>query len=64
MNYVAQKSRLFERLACNYYWMKVHALFISDCHLGSEHCNHQKLAQFLSEIECKYLYIVGDFIDG
>ena len=44
--------------------MKVRALFISDCHLGSEYCNHEKLAKFLSEIDCEYLYIVGDFIDG
>jgi UDP-2,3-diacylglucosamine pyrophosphatase LpxH len=44
--------------------MKVRSLFISDCHFGSEYCNHEKLAKFLSEVECEYLYIVGDFIDG
>ena len=44
--------------------MKVRTLFISDCHLGSEFCNHQKLLELLSKVECEYLYIVGDFIDG
>jgi len=44
--------------------MKVRALFISDCHIGSDYCNHEKLLKLLSEIECEYLYIVGDFIDG
>ena len=44
--------------------MKVRSLFISDCHLGSDHCNHEKLLKLLSEVECEYLYIVGDFIDG
>ncbi len=44
--------------------MKVRTLFISDCHIGSDYCNHEKLLKLLSEIECEYLYIVGDFIDG
>ena len=44
--------------------IKARALFISDCHLGSEHCNHEKLVRLLSNVECEYLYIVGDFIDG
>lgn len=44
--------------------MKVRALFISDCHIGSDHSNHEKILKLLSNIECEYLYIVGDFIDG
>ena len=44
--------------------MKVKTVFISDCHLGSSFCNHQKLVDFISDIECEKLYIVGDFIDG
>ena len=44
--------------------MKVRALFISDCHIGSDYCNHEKLLKLLSEVECEYLYIVGDFMDG
>ena len=44
--------------------MKVRSLFISDCHLGSDYCNHDKLVKLLSDVECEYLYIVGDFIDG
>lgn len=40
------------------------SLFISDCHLGSDHSNHDKLLKLLSNIQCEYLYIVGDFIDG
>ena len=44
--------------------IKVRTLFISDCHLGSDYCNHEQLLKLLSEVECEYLYIVGDFIDG
>lgn len=44
--------------------MKVRTLFISDTHLGSDHCSHEKILKLLSNIECDYLYIVGDFIDG
>lgn len=44
--------------------MKVRSLFISDCHLGCDHVNSDKLLNLISSIECKYLYINGDFIDG
>lgn len=27
--------------------MKVRALFISDCHIGSDYCNHEKLLKLL-----------------
>lgn len=44
--------------------MKIRSLFISDVHLGSEHSDHEKLLEILSNVECDFLYIVGDFIDG
>jgi len=44
--------------------MKVRSLFISDTHLGSDHCKSEELLHLLSNVECEYLYIVGDFIDG
>ena len=44
--------------------MKVRTLFISDCHLGSDYCNHEQLLKLLSEVDCEYLYIAGDFVDG
>ena len=44
--------------------MRVRSLFISDCHLGSETSNHEKLLNLISEVDCDYLYLVGDFIDG
>lgn len=44
--------------------MKVRSLFLSDVHLGSDYCNHEKLLELISIIECENLYIVGDFIDG
>lgn len=43
---------------------KVRALFISDVHLGSEHCNYSALLNVIKDIECEYIYLVGDFIDG
>lgn len=44
--------------------LEVRALFISDVHLGSEFCNHQKVLDLVSNLKCQYLFIVGDFIDG
>lgn len=44
--------------------MRVRSLFISDCHLGSDSSNHDKLLSLISQIDCDYLYLVGDFIDG
>lgn len=43
---------------------KVEALFISDIHLGSRGSNAKVLIETLKKYEPKYLFIVGDFIDG
>ena len=43
---------------------KVEALFISDVHLGSKGSNANDLLSLLKQYEPKYLFIVGDFIDG
>jgi UDP-2,3-diacylglucosamine pyrophosphatase LpxH len=39
------------------------AVFISDVHLGSRHCHAAELAEFLSTLRCKRLYLVGDIVD-
>jgi len=39
------------------------AVFISDTHLGSKHCNSEELLTFLSNIETDKLYLVGDIVD-
>ena len=39
------------------------AVFISDVHLGSRHCHAAELADFLSGLRCKRLYLVGDIVD-
>ena len=43
---------------------KIDALFISDVHLGSKGSNANDLLEVLEQYEPKYLFIVGDFIDG
>jgi UDP-2,3-diacylglucosamine pyrophosphatase LpxH len=43
---------------------KIEALFISDVHLGSKGSNPKDLLETLKKYEPKYLFIVGDFIDG
>jgi len=48
-------------LACD---MKYRAVWISDVHLGSRHAQVGKLLEFLRDVECERLYIVGDFLDG
>jgi len=40
------------------------AVFISDLHLGSKHCQCEKLFQFLETLETQELFLVGDIIDG
>jgi len=40
------------------------SVWISDVHLGTRHAQVADLLEFLRRVECKYLYIVGDFIDG
>jgi UDP-2,3-diacylglucosamine pyrophosphatase LpxH len=43
---------------------QVEAIFISDVHLGSKGSNAKQLLEMLKQYEPKYLFIVGDFIDG
>ncbi len=42
----------------------VRALFVSDIHLGSKHTQAEDFLELLRQYEPRYLYIVGDFIDG
>ncbi len=43
---------------------KVRSIWISDVHLGTPGCQAEALADFISQHECEYLYLVGDIIDG
>lgn len=40
------------------------SVFISDVHLGTRGCRADKLLEFLDNISCKKLFLVGDIIDG
>lgn len=40
------------------------SIFISDIHLGTKSCKAKRLHDFLFNIECENLYLVGDIIDG
>jgi hypothetical protein len=44
--------------------MNYRAIWISDIHLGTKHCQVGKLLEFLRDNDCVHIYIVGDFIDG
>ena len=48
---------LDEPISCRSVW-------ISDIHLGTRHARVEELLEFLKQVDCKYLYLVGDFIDG
>ena len=48
---------LNEPIVCRSVW-------ISDIHLGTRHARVAELLDFLRVVDCKYLYLVGDFIDG
>jgi UDP-2,3-diacylglucosamine pyrophosphatase LpxH len=40
------------------------AVFISDVHLGTPGCRAAALLDFLKQVECESLFLVGDIIDG
>jgi UDP-2,3-diacylglucosamine pyrophosphatase LpxH len=44
--------------------MKYKSIFISDVHIGSSHCNVDKLLTFLKDNEFENIFLVGDIIDG
>ncbi|MFY7866189.1 UDP-2,3-diacylglucosamine diphosphatase [Roseateles sp.] len=39
-------------------------VWISDVHLGTPGCQAEALLEFLREVECEQLFLVGDIIDG
>jgi len=44
--------------------LKVRTVWISDLHLGTPGCQAKALLDFLREVRCDTLYLVGDIIDG
>jgi UDP-2,3-diacylglucosamine pyrophosphatase LpxH len=44
--------------------MKIKALFISDLHLGSKGSKAEDVLEVLKQYQPKYLFLVGDIIDG
>lgn len=44
--------------------LRVRTVFISDLHLGTAGCQAGALLDFLREIECETIYLVGDIVDG
>lgn len=43
--------------------MKYRTVWISDTHLGSRGCRAEALSQFLKQLRCERLYLVGDIVD-
>jgi len=39
-------------------------VFISDVHLGTRGCQAELLLDFIRELDCEALYLVGDIVDG
>jgi UDP-2,3-diacylglucosamine pyrophosphatase LpxH len=44
--------------------LHVRTVWISDLHLGTPGCQAAALLDFLRDVECETLYLVGDIIDG
>lgn len=44
--------------------MNFKSVFISDVHLGTNDCQAEKLLDFIKDLECENLFLVGDIIDG
>ena len=43
---------------------RVRTVWISDLHLGTPGCQAKALLDFLRQVDCETLYLVGDIIDG
>ncbi|MFC3079384.1 UDP-2,3-diacylglucosamine diphosphatase [Phenylobacterium terrae] len=39
-------------------------VFISDVHLGTRGCQAERLLDFIRDLDCERLYLVGDIVDG
>jgi UDP-2,3-diacylglucosamine pyrophosphatase LpxH len=44
--------------------LRVRTVWISDLHLGTPGCQAKALLDFLRDVQCDTLYLVGDIIDG
>lgn len=44
--------------------LHLRTVWISDIHLGTPGCQAEALLEFLRDVECETLYLVGDIIDG
>lgn len=44
--------------------LRVRTVWISDIHLGTPGCQAEALLDFLRDVDCETLYLVGDIIDG
>ena len=44
--------------------LRVRTVWISDLHLGTPGCQARALMDFLRDVDCETLYLVGDIIDG
>ena len=44
--------------------IRCRAAFISDIHLGTRGCQAELLLEFIRELDCETLYLVGDIFDG
>jgi UDP-2,3-diacylglucosamine pyrophosphatase LpxH len=44
--------------------LDVRTVFISDVHLGTPGCQAHALLDFLREVQCETLFLVGDIVDG
>ena len=43
--------------------LRCRSVFISDVHLGTPDCKAAYLLDFLRQLQCQKLYLVGDIID-
>ena len=44
--------------------LRYRSVFISDVHLGARGCQAELLLDFIRNIDCEALYLVGDIVDG
>lgn len=44
--------------------MKYKSIFVSDFHIGSPQCENAKILDFIRNLDCENLFLVGDIIDA
>ena len=61
---IARDDAMEELASADPETLRVRTVWLSDIHLGTPGCQAEALLDFLRDMRCETLYLVGDIIDG